>query len=98
MIICELVNMLQQYHPTTEVVATWEGLEENIDVYQAADGRVMIDADNNRYKVDWQKTKCVVCGMPAMGTPFEASKPVCYDHWFIFANKIERIACAWWAE
>jgi len=50
----------------------------------------MIDADNNRYKVDWQKTKWDICGQPAMGTPFDASKPVCYEHWYTFSDKKEK--------
>lgn len=56
------------------------------DVYQAADGRVMIDADNNRYKIRWQELKCEVCGVLAENAPFK-DKPVCYNHWFTFEEK-----------
>jgi hypothetical protein len=63
---------------------------ENLDVYQAADGRVMIDADNNRYKIKWQEVKCDICGVPAKGTPFGV-KPVCYQHWNTYAKEEERL-------
>jgi hypothetical protein len=86
MTIHELIELLQQYNQEAEIVATWEGMDVPFDVYQAADGRVMIDADNNHYKVKWQKLKCEVCGVPARNAPF-CDKPVCYNHWFTFEKK-----------
>ena len=82
----ELIDLLRQYNQEAEVVATWEGMDVPFDVYQAADGRVMIDADNNRYKLRWQETRCVVCDKPAKNAPFK-DKPVCYNHWFTFEEK-----------
>lgn len=74
----ELVATLQSYDPSAEIIATWEGITQPIDVYQAADGRVMIDADHSDYKLKWQETKCEVCGEAAV--MFHGSKPVCYKH------------------
>jgi len=31
--IYELINMLNPYNPLSEVIATWNGLTANIDVY-----------------------------------------------------------------
>ena len=51
----ELITMLQQYDASAEVTVTWEGTTQTPNVYQAADRRVMIDADNNDYKLKWQQ-------------------------------------------
>lgn len=82
----ELIMTLQQYDQDAEVIATWEGQEEKIDVYQAADNRVIVDADNNHYKTRWQETKCKVCDKQAQGTPFK-KEPVCYKHWKTFKEE-----------
>lgn len=76
----DLIAKLQQCDPSAKVEATWEGTRRSLDVYEAADGCVLVDADANFYKCRWQKTPCVVCGKQAMGTPFD-DKPVCYTHW-----------------
>jgi len=57
----ELITMLQKYDLQAEVIGTWEGEVWDIDVYRAADGRIMVDVDDNSYKAQWQKTECVIC-------------------------------------
>lgn len=79
----ELITMLRRYDSQAEVVGTWEGQASSLDVYQTADGRIMVDADGCADKIDWQETKCEVCGKFAKGTPF-ANKAVCYKHWDTF--------------
>lgn len=83
--ICELIVILQQYDPLAEIRATWEGQDLPFDIYLAADGRIMIDADNNHYKLRWQDIKCEVCGKNATGMP--DNKPVCYAHWGAFKEE-----------
>ena len=78
MIARELIEKLQAFDSDTTVVGTWEGVLRELDVYQAADGRIMVDADNNFYKDHWQNLKCVVCGAPANGRLRDA--PMCYKH------------------
>lgn len=85
----ELITALQQFNQAAEVVGTWEGQLEDLSVYCAADGRILIDADHDHYRTRFQKTSCEVCGKQAYGTPFIASKPVCYDHWDTFATEVE---------
>ena len=46
----ELINELSKYDPNEEVIATWEGIIREVDIYRAKDGTVMIDADENNYK------------------------------------------------
>jgi len=82
----ELITMLQQYDSQAEVVGTREGVTSSLDVYQAADGCIMVDTDGCIYKVDWQETKCEICGEPARGTPF-TNKGVCYEHWNTFKEE-----------
>lgn len=55
MTVQELIDMLQQFNPDASMFATWEGITCSFDVYEAADGQVVIDADNNYYKSKWQK-------------------------------------------
>ena len=94
MTVQDLIDALQQFDPEAKVEGTWEGITQEIDVYLAADGRVLIDADlEGNYKVKWQKTPCAVCGEQAVGTPFEASKPVCAQHWEEFCNEEEARNC-----
>ena len=76
----DLIALLQHQDSAAEIFVTYEGLDEPFDIYQAADGRVVLDADSNTYKVDWQESKCDVCGKAANGTPF-FDRPVCYSHW-----------------
>jgi hypothetical protein len=76
----QLIEMLQRYDPEADVQVTYDGMLQSLDVYKAADGCVLIDASDNFYKCDWQKTPCAVCGKQGRGTPFK-SEPVCYDHW-----------------
>lgn len=49
----ELVKLLQGYRQDEEVVVTWEGVLSGIEgsnIYLAANGNVIIDADGNCYK------------------------------------------------
>lgn len=51
----ELIQELQQFDSDTEVVGTWEGITTVLEVYQADDGRVMLDVDGGFYRERWQK-------------------------------------------
>lgn len=54
----DLVKLLQEYNQDEDVVATWEGVFRYIktsSIYLAANGKVMIDADDNLYKKKIQK-------------------------------------------
>ena len=82
----ELITMLQKFDTEAEVVGTWKGETRGLDVYQAADGRIMVDADDCFYKTMWQETKCEVCGLPARGEPY-FNKSVCYKHWDTFKEQ-----------
>jgi len=55
MTVQELIDRLQQFNPDANMFATWEGTTQPFDVYEAADGQVVIDADKNFYKHRWQK-------------------------------------------
>lgn len=79
----DLIEALQQFDPSAEVVVTWECQTTELEVYKAADGRVMIDSDGGYYKVRWQELKCEVCGCAAVNAPFKG-KPICYEHWNTF--------------
>jgi len=79
----ELITMLRRYDPQAEVLCTWESQITDLDVYQAADGRILIDADGCSDKIMWQETKCEVCGELANGRPY-VNKAVCYEHWNTF--------------
>ena len=83
MTVQELIDRLQQFNPDANMFATWEGTTQPFDVYEAADGQVVIDADNNSYQCKWQRTPCKVCGQKANGRPFKGP-PVCYKHWETF--------------
>lgn len=77
MLVRDLINELRQFDPLAKVVATWEGTIEEIKVYTAADGRVMIDADSCDYQAKHQKLTCVDCNGGANGiTP--GGEPLCY--------------------
>ncbi len=83
MTVHELIQILLKHDPSAKIVATWEGTITDFDIYSGADGRVFIDADGNSYKLNWQETKCELCGEQAKGTPHK-EKPVCYAHWSAF--------------
>ncbi len=83
MIVKDLIEALQQFDPSAEIAATWEGQIKELEVYKAADGQVLIDADNGYYRVRFQELKCEVCGCAAVGAPYK-EKSVCYKHWKTF--------------
>jgi hypothetical protein len=76
----ELSTVLQQFDQDAEVIATWEGLLRDVEVYRAADGRIIIDADGGNYRERLQKTPCSVCGKQAEGR-LNSGEAVCYTHW-----------------
>jgi hypothetical protein len=88
MTVQELINRLQQFNPDANMFATWEGTTQPFDVYEAADGQIVIDADRNQYQCQWQKTKCEVCGQRANGISYKR-KPVCYKHWKTFQEAVD---------
>ena len=61
----ELIEILQKIQNENqekeiEVETTWEGIFRNVNednIYFHKDGRLLIDADNNFYKEDFQKGK-----------------------------------------
>jgi hypothetical protein len=73
------MKILEVHDPSALIEVTWEGMTTNFDVYLDADGRVLIDADNNDYKLKWQRTRCVVCGDQADVT-MRGGEPACYTH------------------
>jgi len=79
----ELITALQQFNPNAEVLGTWEGTLNDLSVYRAADGRILVDVDYENYRIRFQKTPCEVCGKQARSAPFNG-KPVCYPHWYTF--------------
>ena len=53
----ELINWLSEYPPDTPVRITWEGILRDVDnstIYMSHDGVLLIDADGNLYKEDFQ--------------------------------------------
>lgn len=51
----ELKILLEKYPSETTVMVTWEGVYRTIkpsNLYLAANGKLMIDADDNAYKED----------------------------------------------
>jgi len=51
--VSELVKQLKSFNPDGIIEITWEGIFRDIEkksIYQAQDGTVIIDADENRYK------------------------------------------------
>ena len=50
MTIQELIIELSKYDPNEKIIATWEGTTMEFSVYQAKDGTVLIDADDDFYK------------------------------------------------
>lgn len=79
MTVQDLIFALKQFNPKAPVLGTWGGITRDLEVYLAANGTVLVDADNGDYKAKWQKLKCVVCGSDAKTfTPDE--EPVCFGH------------------
>ena len=76
----DLINLLQKFDLDADMFATWEGVVRSFDLYEAADGQIVVDADNNMYQCMWQETPCSVCGKRANGRP-NNGPPVCYAHW-----------------
>ncbi len=67
----ELIAKLQQLKPDAKVKGTFEHTINEIDVYEAADGTILIDVDNNEYKDTYQRHGhkfdsshfCINCGL-----------------------------------
>lgn len=76
----ELVTDLQQFDQDAEVIATWEGTLQELEVYRAADGRIIVDAEDGHSREHFQKTPCSVCGKQAEGR-LSSGEAVCYTHW-----------------
>ena len=49
----ELIEVLSTYAPDTPVRGTWETTVQELEVYQSADGVVLIDADAGVYRDDF---------------------------------------------
>ena len=87
MTIGELVHQLSQFNAAAEVACTWEGTIQEIEVYRAADGKILIDGDNGDYKVQHQKTRCGRCGKQAWTDKLNINGvmthivPVCVSCW-----------------
>jgi hypothetical protein len=79
MIVKELIEALRKFNPAAEVACTWEGTINPIEVYQKANGPVLIDGDNGDYRIRFQKLQCVICGKAAVVDRWE-NKPVCLKH------------------
>ena len=83
MIVQELIDALQEFNPAAEVACTWEGTIKPIEVYQKANGPVLIDGDGGDYRIRFQKLRCVICGKAAVTDQWR-NKPVCQKHCDIF--------------
>ncbi len=49
----KLIDILQQHGQQRQVLVTWEGIFQKIkptNIYLSPNGRIIIDADDNRYK------------------------------------------------
>ena len=92
MIVQDLIEALKKFNPAAEVACTWEGLIKPIEVYQAVtrvncdngdsvliDSTVLIDGDDGRDRVRFQKLQCVICGKAAV-TDYWKNKPICQKH------------------
>lgn len=75
----DLMFALKQFNPHAPVLGTWEGITMDLEVYLAANGTVLVDADDGNYKAKWQELKCIVCGRDAMAFSPDG-EPVCYTH------------------
>jgi hypothetical protein len=53
----ELINQLARLPMDAEVLGTWEGITEDIEVYAAKDGTVLIDCDRGSYKDEFTSGK-----------------------------------------
>ena len=81
----ELIHALQQFDLDVDVKGTWEGQLRRLSVYRAADGCILVDADDDSYRLRFQEIPCTVCGKQSRSAPF-MGKPVCYKHWQAFAD------------
>jgi len=87
MTIADLVNYLNQFDYRTEVAGTYEGIITPIEVYQAADGKILIDCDGGDSRIEHQKLLCHKCGEPARTDKLTVNRvltriePVCYSCW-----------------
>ena len=79
MTVKDLIAALQEFDPTEGVAGTWEGVINPIEVYQKANGPVLIDCDYGHYRVRFQELLCEVCGRPAYSAPWKGP-PVCLEH------------------
>ena len=58
MTVKELIDLLQQYPPYLEVAVTYESVVKNLNstnLYVSADGVLLLDADGNFYRDDFEK-------------------------------------------
>ena len=87
MTMAELHNQIGKFDHRAKVAGTFEGIIQEIEVYKAADGVVLIDCDGGDYRVRHQKLKCTKCGKPAWTdeltkagvlTPID---PICFKCW-----------------
>lgn len=54
MTVIELIEKLNDLKGDARVLATWEGTVQELSVYVAKDGTVMIDADQEVYRKDFE--------------------------------------------
>lgn len=54
MTVAELIAQLQKFGSSDEVIATWEGITAGVSVYGGAPGVVVIDADGDSYRTDFE--------------------------------------------
>jgi hypothetical protein len=55
--VSELIERLRDFDPNAEVITTWESTTHTIDphnIYRAKNGMVVIDADRNRYREEFE--------------------------------------------
>ncbi len=63
----DLISELSKYDPNEDIIATWEGITREISVYQAKDGTIMLDVDDNSFKEEfisgeWNPKKWIYSG------------------------------------
>jgi len=75
----EVIDALKQCDVDAVVWGAWEGITMSVRVYEAANGSVIIDADEGSDQVHHQKTQCTDCSKKAIG--YYKGLPYCYSHW-----------------
>lgn len=75
----EVISALKQCDVDAVVWGAWEGITMTVRVYEAANGSVIIDADEGSYQTHYQKTQCTDCSEVAAG--YHNGLPYCYEHW-----------------